>query len=165
MNSIFQECKNVNEIKKTYRQACFKFHPDHGGNNDLMRTLTEAYLYALSMCNGEINIDESGKEHKYNYNKEQELALLNKLSELLTYKMAGVDILIVGKWLWIQGETKKYKEELKKCKCLWHSTRKLWYWREHQYKTSLSKKPFDMLCAIYGSKKFSANEEFALVKN
>jgi hypothetical protein len=34
------------QIKKMYRELCFTFHPDQGGDNDLMRETIEAYQKA-----------------------------------------------------------------------------------------------------------------------
>ena len=52
------------------------------------------------------------------------------IEALLALKMKGVDILLIGSWVWCEGETKQYKEELGKrgLGLTWHRRRAMWYW-------------------------------------
>ena len=43
-------------------------------------------------------------------------------------KLKNVEIELIGTWLWIHGDTKPVKEQLKAHNCKWHSKRKCWYW-------------------------------------
>jgi hypothetical protein len=40
---FFNTCKDKEEAKKVYRNLCKHFHPDKGGDPELMRQLTEQY--------------------------------------------------------------------------------------------------------------------------
>jgi curved DNA-binding protein CbpA len=43
MTDYSKDCKNQQEAKILYRRLAMKFHPDKGGNNDLMNDLKEQY--------------------------------------------------------------------------------------------------------------------------
>ena len=45
-------------IKKAYKKACHKYHPDKGGSNEMMKMVKEAYE-ALKDFTGHLNSDES----------------------------------------------------------------------------------------------------------
>lgn len=39
----FDKCQNINEFKERYRLLSKRFHPDLGGNTDLMKELNDEY--------------------------------------------------------------------------------------------------------------------------
>ena len=42
---------------------------------------------------------------------------------------ADVKIELCGSWLWISGDTKPHKDNLKRIGCRWSNNKKQWYWR------------------------------------
>lgn len=40
---MFHNCKNLDDSKKLFRKLAMRLHPDHGGDNELMILLQEAY--------------------------------------------------------------------------------------------------------------------------
>lgn len=80
------------------------------------------------------------------------------ISEIL--KMQGVEIEVCGNWLWLSGNTKEYKEELKKLGCFWASQKKKWYYRPIKYK-SLNRRSWDMdsIRKKYGSSVVKDNKK------
>ena len=72
------------------------------------------------------------------------------------------EILIVelcGCWLWISGDTKPVKEELKAAGCRWSSSKKMWYWRHQEDGAhwSRGKKTMSQIRMKYGSQTFAAS--------
>ena len=45
-----------------------------------------------------------------------------------------IQIEICGSWIWIGGETRIIKEELKNIGCWWSPTKAKWYWRSPETK-------------------------------
>lgn len=131
MNTVnyFSGCQSVEEIKKVYRSWAFKLHPDHGGDLDQMKELNRQYEIALKGADGAKSYDEEGTEHTYYYNEEIERRIVDTIFALLSLKMEGVDVLLIGTWVWIVGDSRAYKDSLKALGCLWHSKRKCWYFR------------------------------------
>jgi len=152
----FENCFMVEQVKKLYRELALKLHPDKGGNDVDFRVLNEQYLRKLASFDGQKSYDaETKKAYTYRYNKEVEEEILMKVSQLM--KFNGVDVMLIGSWLWIEGETKPCKDELKKLGCLWHSKRFMWYWRQsdqkHYGKHSVC--GLEHLAEKYGYKQFS----------
>jgi curved DNA-binding protein CbpA len=123
----FKDCLTVAEVKKLYKELAMKNHPDLGGDTATMQEINRQYEITLKSLDGEVTTDSEGKEHKYYWNEETEQELMVKINELLTLQMVNVDVFLVGSWLWINGETKQYKEQLKAIGCLWHTKRQSWY--------------------------------------
>ena len=164
---LFKNLKSINSIKQAYRKACFIYHPDKGGSTADMQALNAAYHTALLAADGYEDIGDDGKIHTYHYHRETEQSIIKKLYDLLCLKLheaKDLDILIVGTWLWIGGDTRAYKDDLKKLGCKWHSKRLKWFWHAPTYKRRYnSEASFSRLCAIYGAKEFDSVQEFAPV--
>lgn len=137
MNNYFVNCQTVEEVKATYRKLAFEFHPDRGGDEAKMKELNNQYEQALKGCHGQKSTDSEGKEHTYYYNESIEQAIIDAISKLLELKMDEVDILLIGTWVWITGDTKPHKENLKAIGCVWHSKRGCWYFRTQEQKRYL----------------------------
>ncbi|MCP4672467.1 MAG: hypothetical protein GY857_14320 [Desulfobacula sp.] len=56
----------------------------------------------------------------------------------------GIKIEIVGSWLWVSGETKAVKEQLKKFGFKFSFNKKAWYYHENATYRKRSKKNFSM---------------------
>lgn len=69
--------------------------------------------------------------------------------------LAGVDIEIIGAWIWVSGNTYPIKDELKEAGFYWASKKKMWYWRreEDSCKSSRGKKSIEQIRKQYGSQK------------
>ena len=67
--------------------------------------------------------------------------------------MDGVELELCGLWLWLSGNTKPHKEEIKKLGFKWASKKKKWYWRPEWYHRRGNRKEWDMtdIRSKYGS--------------
>jgi curved DNA-binding protein CbpA len=126
---FFANCSTVEEAKSLYRALARKHHPDLGGDAETMKRLNNEYEQVLKKFDGKQSIGTDGKAHTYKYNEEIERELMQVISTLLVLEMEGVDITLIGLWVWVTGNTKPHKDSLKEVKCRWHSTRKCWYYR------------------------------------
>lgn len=158
--SYFSEFKTVTEIKSAYRKLAMENHPDRGGDTEVMKTINAEYKEALKSVHGQTSEGSDGKAHTYYYNDDVESALMEKINELLSLNMTGVEIALVGLWIWIDGNTKPYKESFKKLKLRWHSKRKMWYFATTKKKTQYKKNfSFDDMKASYGYRTFDKTDD------
>lgn len=163
MINFFTGLNTVETIKKQYRELCKVHHPDLGGDEETMKTINAQYQQALKGCHGQKSTDENGGEHTYTYNAEREEEIAQKLRDLLALKMAGVDIYLIGVWVWIKGDTKPHKDQLKELNCRWHKKNACWYYKPEGMRTFSSGKGLDELARKYGARKiYDVKEERTL---
>ena len=152
---MFTHCHTVEDIKKEYRRLAMLHHPDRGGSTEKMQEINAAYHTALQRANGQRATDTDGREHTYTYNREREQAIMDKIAEILQIR-GSFDVILIGTWVWVIGDTKPIKEQLKVLGCVWHSKRLCWYWRpaDSRHYGKSSRHGFDELAARYGAKYF-----------
>ncbi len=154
----FKDCSTVEQIKKLFRELAMLHHPDHGGDTATMQAINAAYQVALKRADGQKSTGSDGKEHTYYYNAETERAVMDALYQILRIKM-DAHVYLIGTWIWIEGQTKPVKEQLKAAGCRWHSERVAWYWRVEPLKTWRSKGDLSELAAKYGVREFATRRE------
>ena len=160
-NLFFAGCLTVESIKTEYRRLARLHHPDLGGDTATMQEINAQYHNALASVDGQESHDETGKAHRYTYDRQRESAIMDKLAELLKVLPAGCDVLLIGYWLWIQGTTREdvaTRTALKAAGCQWHSRRLCWYWRpkEMRHFGKQSRHGLAGLAAKYGCREFAA---------
>lgn len=119
----------IDEVKKAYRKAALKYHPDRNpAGLEMMKAVNSAWDYlqeVFSKSNSEFLNNEKATDEKQTADYGDELnAALNALIQ-----MQGLTLEICGIWVWITGDTKTHKEALKQIGCRWAPKKKAWYFR------------------------------------
>ena len=148
--NYFAECTTVETVKARLRELAKIHHPDLGGDEEIMKAINSQYHDALKRCNGKASKGSDGKDHVYAYDEALEEALWIKICDLVALKMESVDVLLIGTWLWIVGDTKPHKDTLKTLECKWHSKRKCWYYRHGEGRYYKSNASLSGLAMQYG---------------
>ena len=82
---------------------------------------------------------------------------LNELTALVND--IAVTVEVVGDWIWLSGETKPIKEQLKLAGCRWSAQRSKWYWHEGGYrKRSKNVLHFEEMKEIFGHQTIKAQQ-------
>ena len=114
-------------IKRAYKIACSKFHPDKGGSTFMMQSINEAYS-VLKDFEGEISSGDLSYPKELN---EAINAIIN---------LEGVEIEICGAWVWVTGNTKPYSKILGRKEggagFYWANKKKAWYFRPADWKSA-----------------------------
>ena len=156
MTKYFVSCKTLDELKKAYKAAAMKYHPDMGGDTATMQAINAEYEARFEVLkrsqNEQAAEDTTGKTHATTESAGDFIAIIDHLP-----KMDGLEIELCGRWLWIGGETMKHKEELKACGCRWSSTKRLWSWhfQEDGMKWHKGSKTMAQIRSKYGSTTFT----------
>lgn len=142
----FKEIKDVETLRKQYRELLKKHHPDNGGNEETMKEINLEYdrlfadLRRFSSDSGEC----TGEEEKAG-----DEAFKAVLNEIVNFNMK---IEIIGSWIWCFN-CYAYKERLKELGFKWAAKKKAWTWHFGEYKRHHSKEvTLDEIRSKYGSK-------------
>jgi hypothetical protein len=161
----FDGCKTVSEIKSRYRALAMEHHPDRGGSTRIMQEVNAAYLLALKGQHGRVEVGDDGVEHEYHYSQEMEQSVIDKIAELIALKLPGIEIWLIGRWVWVKGETKPVKDQLAAAGMSWHSKRVAWYWKPYQYRTHYNARvDFDGLARTYGARLYERETDAKIVR-
>lgn len=160
-HQYFAQCTTVEQIKAAYKKLAFQHHPDLGGDTATMQLINAQYEAALRGVDGQESVGSDGHVHRYKYSRETEQKLMEKISQLIALKMEGVDVYLIGTWLWVQGDTKPYKTQLGRdgAGLRWHSTRGCWYYNPTEGRYFGSNKSLGELAATYGVEKVDLGDQ------
>ena len=162
----FEGCTTTADVKKLFRELAMQHHPDRGGSTEKMQQINAAYLEALRHMDGQ---SETGKTNEgesytytYTYKEEVEQSVIDKMGEVLRSGLldAGdLEVWLIGSWLWITGETKAHRHEIKELSFRFHGKRQAWYWHDGEYRRRYnSRVSLAELASRYGASKV-ANED------
>lgn len=161
-SKIMKYLKNIQtleQLKKEYRNWAMKLHPDCGGIDQDMQTLNNEYeqLFEVMQIRERYqkpNAKEATEETAKTYPN-----IINKLVH-----MEGLEIEIIGYWIWIGGNSYPYREDLKEIGFRWSKGRKKWYYSTIglDSKGYYKKEKFNTLRNRYGSQKIETQEQKAL---
>ena len=134
--------KSLEELKKAYRTLAMRNHPDiKGGSVQAMQEINNEYDELFEVLKDRHKTATGTKYTstvKTTETPEQFKEIINKIIGL-----DGIDIEIIGSWIWVTGNTYPCKEVLKSLNFKWGSAKKAWYWHNDDYKKR-SKKHFDL---------------------
>ena len=146
----FNNPQTLEELKKQYRELARKHHPDCGGNIEVMKTINNEYDTLFTKLK-DIHQTKDGTtytaKHESTETADQFIDLINELM-----KMDNIIIEIIGCFVWVTGNTKPYKEQLKALRFKWHSKKIAWYLAPEDYRRR-SKKDYglDEIRTMYGT--------------
>ena len=119
---------NQEAIKKAYRKACSKFHPDRGGSKEMMQAVNEAYEVLKNFNAGDYAHNAGGNESD-TYPDDLNNAI-NAIAEC-----DGLIVEVCGLWVWVTGDTKPHKETLKAAGYKWAKVKKAWFFKPDDHKS------------------------------
>jgi len=98
---------------------------------------------------------------KYDF-AEDEL-LREMLNKIINFN--GIDIELVGAWIWLSGNTYPHKKELKALGFRWASQKKMWYWHSEAFRKKSHKTlSMDDIRSFYGSTEIKNTGRMALMQ-
>ncbi|MGH1472678.1 MAG: J domain-containing protein [Cellvibrionaceae bacterium] len=120
---------NPEAIKKAYRKASSKYHPDKGGSVQMMQAVNEAYE-ALKDFDGSLEAGDNGAGYSESLNE-----AINKVLVL-----SGVEVEVCGAWVWVTGDTKPHAKALGRKEggagFYFAKKKSAWYFRPDDWKSS-----------------------------
>lgn len=146
----FQTCQTLEEVKTLYRELAKQFHPDlNPDGKEVMQEINNEYEFACAKVLQDVK-DSSSKF-------DAAMMFREKIDQIIN--LPGIQIEIVGAWLWITGKTREVKEELKNLEFRFAPKKIAWYWFPEGFESRGSGKSLDQIRAKYGSEVIRKREE------
>lgn len=150
----FENCKNIEDIKEMYRKLAKKLHPDCGGDAEEFKKMMNEYKTAFNRFKnihrtGDKKADQTEQRTEYSEQTAEEFAdIINKVIHL-----DGIEIDIVGTWVWLSGNTYPHRETIKAAGFFFSSKHKKWYYNGSTKKSRKhSKLSYEEVKNIHGCK-------------
>lgn len=152
----FTNCKTAEEVKQEFKKLAKQLHPDCGGDAEEFKRMKAEFEQAFERLK-KIHVNSEGKT----YTKETDEApqeFMDIIEKLLRFE--GCTIELCGSWLWVSGNTKAYKDELKAMHFNWSKGKAAWYFHRDPYiKRHKGSVSMDRIREMYGSTEFSTKEK------
>lgn len=151
------------EMKAQYRALCFAHHPDKGGDTRTMQEINAEWAMIQAREAWTEASERQQKAHADGKKSAGDYHDLNEVTEILRAKIElalnldGVEVELMGLWVWLTGNTKAHKETLKENGFKWSPKKTAWYYAGvptfNRKETSL-----DEIRNAYGSQSFSRSK-------
>lgn len=135
MNAYFKNVNTLEELRQQYKGLLKKYHPDNGGDVGIMQEVNAEYDKLFKILKDRHEKDTATEQTEYNqnmYDWENDKALREVLEKIINFD--GIEILICGQWIWVDGNTYNYKTEFKKIGFKWASQKKKWYFHTDTFR-------------------------------
>ena len=126
----FTNVKTIDELKNEYKKLAFKNHPDRGGDTATMQQINAEYdaLLKIIIADSADSDYSTGEKKAFWESKEEHSEVEKKVKEALDkiIHLEGLEIEIIGVWIWVGGNTHFYKDVLKEAGFKWNRTMLKW---------------------------------------
>ena len=124
-------------IKAGYRAACKKYHPDINPDSvEFMKLINLAYEFLIKNIS-KLNSNFATKQDGPSIDE----AIQTIFDKIKTFE--GIKAEVCGTWLWLNGNTYQYKDQINEAGLRFSRNKKAWYWHPPGYKKR-SRKSFTM---------------------
>ena len=165
--NFFSNCINADEARKRYFQLSKIYHSDvDGGDKETMQTINDQYAAfigksraaddAIPGLPGNVLALPAHLPEKPSTSEEEFIELIGVL-----VKLPGIDVELCGCWVWVSGDTKAVKDQLKEAGCKFAAKKAMWYWApaESRGKRRRGSKEMSEIRAKYGSRSIKSSDE------
>jgi len=117
----------IEDIKGQYKRLALKLHPDMGGSVEEMARLNVEFDF-LKTHNFNVHKGQSGDVYT-DQTQDRPDDVTDRFKDIIDQliHMDGLEIEICGAFLWIGGNTKEHKDDLKAMGMRWASKKRRWF--------------------------------------
>lgn len=156
--AYFTNIFTLEELRKQYRDLLKKFHPDNPtGSTQATQEINAEYDRLFESLKNHHESSTAGSttstkttfdDLKFDFESDQKMREV--LQQIIS--LEGINIEIVGCWIWVDGNTYQYKDSLKELSFKWAREKKKWYFHTEAFrKRSKRKLTMDDIRNYYGS--------------
>jgi len=153
----FNECNTLEEVKALYKKLAKENHPDAGGDTAIMQEINTEYAFATARIAKGAGMSDAEADEEIRLSEEY-----RQIIEAII-NLPGIVIELVGRWLWVSGNTYPVRKALSEAELSYHGKKKVWFYNPDEYKRRGTNKSLDEIKAKYGSERITNhNKEKAL---
>lgn len=157
--------KTPEELKRAWLAIVRECHPDKGGSVELCQLANSLYE-KLASDPSRFQAETPESPETENETEEFDAETLPEETREKAYRFAGtpgLELEIIGTWLWITGDTRANKDALKESGFRWSPRKAAWYFHAEPYRKHSRKRfTLDEVRAMHGSARFGrARKEIA----
>ena len=142
--------ETLEELKAQYRKLAMKHHPDKGGDTETMKKVNAEYDLLFPKLK-DVHKTKDGQTYTANKTTTETAEDFKDLINVLM-RMDDIIIEIIGCFVWVTGETKLHREQLKELRFQWHSKKYAWYLKpENYHRKSRKEYKLDEIRRMYGT--------------
>ena len=146
----FEKLHTLAEIKREYHRLTKLHHPDVGGDTATMQEINRQYKEAVEW----IARHGEGRDRQ---DAAREVPEEYAAAVAAVVNLDGIELELVGTWIWATGNTRVHKDALKAAGYRWASKKLAWYWRpEEEAAARGSRKSLEEIREKYGSERIYA---------
>ena len=160
--TYFKNVETLEELRKQYKELLKQYHPDNpNGSTDATQEINSEYdtLFKALKDRHESKTTDNEKTNYNNmkYDFKEDAKLREVLQQIINFE--NINIEIVGCWIWVDGNTYEYKDNLKTLGFRWAREKKKWYFHTEAFrKRSRKKLSMDDIRNYYGSTEVKTEE-------
>ena len=156
--TYFTNCKTIEEAKALYKKLAKENHPDLGGDTETMKAINTEFEKVFELLKnkhtGANNTTYTAKSNS-NETAAEFMDIINKLIHC-----NGLIIELVGRWIWLTGNTYEYRNIIKSLGFTWATRKKAWYWRKEEDRSFNHKEmTLNEIRSLYGSQIFETEKD------
>ena len=157
MRKYFKDASTLEELRKQYKNLLKQYHPDNtNGSTEITQEVNAEYNKLFQVLKDKHDSNKAADASTTDCGSKYDFAEDEKLREVLQkiINFSGIEIELIGNWIWVDGNTYQYKKELKEIGFKWASQKKRWYFHTEAYR-KLSRKNLSLndIRNYYGSTK------------
>ncbi len=157
MKNYFNDVQTLDEAKALFKTLAKSLHPDVNPDNP---TATADFQSMLNQFQSFKPSKEKFKGEAEQWNGKQYAEIILQL-----LKIEGINITICGSWIWLDGETKPVKDQIKEIECGefmkrgFSGNKSQWYFSPKGYRKRSSKAhSFDDIKGYFGAETVNKNQ-------
>lgn len=161
----FETCNTLEEAKTLYKSLARKHHPDMGGERRTMQEINARYAEFCANFAKAGGYRRQQDAHAEDRKSAADFHDLEEVAEVLRVKIEfalnldGVEVELMGFWIWLTGNTKAHKEAIKAQGFKWAKHKEAWFYAGVP-SFNRKEKSLDEIRSMHGSQRFTRSQQY-----
>jgi len=160
-NRYFSHPTTLEELKEQYRKLAFEHHPDRGGSTEAMQQINAEFEEWFAVLK-DVHRNKDGETYHTDSAKTENPETPEEWIDIIEHliRFDGITVELCGSWLWVSGDTRPIKDELKAMGFRFSGDKSAWYYHRGAYrKHNRHTKTLEEIRAMYDHTTFGRRSD------